>query len=88
MSAPIPRPTRARLSLVKLIHTPGISAVSVQAALESVFPYVAAEFRDEVFFQYQIRCGDITGRTRLVIRFGWSARRDRWIFEILQGDPR
>jgi hypothetical protein len=88
MSAPIPRPRRARLNLAKLIHAPGISAISVQAALESIFPNVVAEFRDEGFFQFQIRCADAGGRNRLVVRFGWSVRRDRWIFECLPGDPR
>ena len=88
MSAPIPRPSRARLNLSRLIHAPGVSAVSVQAALESIFPMVFAEYRDEGFFQFQIRCADLEGRNRLIVRFGWSARRDRWIFEALPGDPR
>ena len=91
MSAPI----RQRLSLVKLIHTPGISVGAVQSALERRFPHVVAEPRCETLFQFHIRCMDYHGRNRLIVRFGWSAKRegspfgiDGWRFEALPGDPR
>ncbi len=71
-----------KLNLDKLLYeTPNIEATAVQMALERVFPVVHAEFRNELFFFYQIRCCDETGRTRLIIRFGWSHREGNWYFE-------
>lgn len=87
MSAPIPAPVRPRpLSLAKLIHAPGASVGAVQAALETVFPRVVVEMRDEPFYQFHLRCGDASGRNRLIVRFGWCERRARWTFEPLPGD--
>lgn len=89
MTAAIPAPIRARLNLSRLIHdTPGVSALEVQAALGRVFPRIVAEFNGEIFWQFRIRCGDESGRTRLIVKFGWSIRRDRWVFETVKGDPR
>ena len=91
MSAPIPTPTRARprLNLMRLMHdTPNVSAIEVQAALERVFPRVVAEYNCDPFYTFRIRCGDEDGRTRLRVVFGWSRRRDCWVFETLKGDPR
>jgi hypothetical protein len=73
-----------KLNLDKLLYnTPNIEAAIVQMALERVFPVVRAEYRNEPFFFYQLRCCDETGRTRLIIRFGWSHREGNWYFEPL-----
>jgi hypothetical protein len=75
-----------KLNLDKLLYeTPSVGPSDVQLALERVFPQVVAEFRDEPFFAFQIRCGDESNRTRLIIRFGYSFRRDCWVFEPLRG---
>jgi len=74
------------LNLQELIYHPKVNALDVQAALERRFPIVRSEWRNEGFFAYQIRCTDESGRTRLVVRFGYSVARDRWIFEVLPGE--
>ena len=71
-----------KLNLDKLLYrTPHVDATTVQMALERVFPIVRAEYRNEPFFFYQLRCCDETGRARLIIRFGWSHREGEWYFE-------
>ena len=72
----------SKLNLDKLLYnTPNIEATTVQMALERVFLVVRAEYRNEPFFFYQLRCCDETGRTRLIVRFGWSHRKCEWYFE-------
>lgn len=79
----------SRLNLTKLLYdTPGISAVTVEQTLEKIFFRVVTEYRNEILFNYQIRCQDEFFRTRLIIRFGWSDRKNGWIFEPLKGDDK
>jgi len=76
-----------KLNLDKLLYeTPSVGPLDVQMALERVFPRVCAEYRNELFFSFQIRCGDESGKTRLIIRFGYSQKRDCWVFEALKGE--
>lgn len=68
------------MNLSKINQGKSIGAASVKAALLHHFEDVVIEYRGEPFFSHQIRCmGD--GKTRLIIRFGWSSAKNRWIFE-------
>ena len=85
MSAPIPRPARARISLKKLMAGQ-TEAIALQSALESVFPHVVAEFNDHPFYQFRLRCADLAGRVRLLVCFGWAVQRDAWAYLPMAGE--
>lgn len=72
------------LNLKKLLYSPNTIPSQVKAALGKVFLRTQIEDRNEPLFNFQIRCEDST-RTRLIVRFGYSAKLSRWFFEPLKG---
>jgi len=85
MSAPIPRPSRARINLKKMMAGQ-TDAIALQAALETIFPKVVAEMNDHPFYQFRIRCADMAGRVRLLVCFGWAVQRDGWSYLPIAGE--
>lgn len=70
-----------KLNLSNLLYkTPNINPLQVQMALNQRFPIVVAEPRNEDFFNFQIRCAT-EERNCLIIRYGWSMKKDKWFFE-------
>lgn len=70
------------MNLGNLIRVPGVGVTDVREALAPHFFDVFVEERGEPFFTHHVRCIDRDGRTRLLVRFGWSERIG-WVFEIL-----
>lgn len=69
------------INLNKLLYdTSNLSPTKVQAVLNKVFDETIIEARNEPLFNLQIRCIK-NDSTRLIIRYGWSANKNRWFFE-------
>jgi hypothetical protein len=73
-------------NLQKLFYeTPNINPHQVSQVLEDIFFRVISEPRNELLFNFQFLCAD-ESKVRLIVRFGWSERSNRWYFEALPGD--
>jgi hypothetical protein len=47
------------------------------------FSYVQIRPRNEPFFTHEILCHDADGATQTLIRYGWSDKSEKWVFECL-----
>jgi hypothetical protein len=74
----------SKLNLSKLLYeTPDISIHGIKEALKTVFYYVIVVCRNEPFFNFQINCFNDSLQLKLIIRYGWSMRTNRWYFEAI-----
>lgn len=71
------------MNLQELLRVPDIGIFKIREALAPYFVDLLVEERGEPFFTHHLRCIDREGRTRLLIRFGWSERRQQWDYEVL-----
>jgi hypothetical protein len=47
------------------------------------FPYLYTKIRNEPFFTHEILCRDADGTLQAHIRYGWSDKTEKWVFECL-----
>lgn len=74
----------SKLNLNKLLHeTPQVSINTIEEALRTQFPTIINERRNDILFNFQIRCLDKDNKDRLLVVYGWSERKERWYFETL-----
>ena len=74
----------SKLNLNKLLHeTPQVTINTIEEALRTQFPTIINERRNDILFNFQIRCLDKDNKDRLLVVYGWSERKERWYFETL-----
>jgi hypothetical protein len=72
-------------NLNKLFHESPKDPATIAAKLEDYFYKVVSERRNEPFFTMHFKCKDEAGRVRLIVRYGWSERFNKWFYEPLRG---
>lgn len=70
-----------KLNLDKLLYNPTTNPLTVQLALQTQFE-VETTPRNEPLFNWQMLC-KTNGELKLIIRYGWSERKEQWYFEPL-----